>query len=272
MTIFNTDYINEKPADIAVFKNLYCELYDHGWLGKTHLDEIEFFVANTKGLRTLELGSGTGRMSIALLKRGIDLYGLEASKDMFCRLQSKLSVNDKNRFILWDARKASYPIDAQTFDCIIIPFSTFCVIHNNVENFEKNNILPELNRLLKPKGRLIINDYRAGRFERKIINSSTPVVTFNHQHDIHGAILEMRFNAFFSEPGMVLTEQVYRVRRTVLVRLSDGAILEEHHEKTPVLNATDFPILGSEAGFKYVSGNIVHYHSQPSMNHIFEKG
>ena len=176
------------------------------------------------------------------------MFGIEGSPQMFNILQSKLPAEHINRFILWDARQTPYPAKNQAFECAIIPFSTFGLLHNDIEDFGDNRILNEINRLLVPGGLLIINDYRADLFDRKKIKSPDAVWRRerNHFHAEHGRIIEDQHSRYKIVPNRLFPQQIIRERRTVFTRERDGKVLEEHSECIPLWDIQDFPVFGKK--------------------------
>ncbi|MCP4133627.1 MAG: class I SAM-dependent methyltransferase [bacterium] len=257
--------------DIAVYSKLMSQLYDNSWYGTFSNDEIDFFLSYIKKNRVLEIGSGTGRISLPLLESGADIFGIEGSTSMFDSLLSKLSTVEKERFINWDARRTPYPAKDQAFDCIIIPFSTFALIHNNVENAGENRLFYEFNRLLQQEGLLIINDYRVEPFDRRKLQDPGQARVHEHHHHDHGLIREEQYSNFVVVPNRLFPAQIIRERRTVLIRVRDEKVLEEHFERIPIWDTNDFPLLGKDAGFSYLKGELCGFHADPSIHHIFQK-
>jgi SAM-dependent methyltransferase len=109
MNVWELDKVKcHQPGDISVFCRLLSDLYDQSWYGTFNPEEVLFFNLFAENKRALEIGSGTGRVSIPLLESGMNLFGIEGSPQMFDILQSKLIAEHKNRFILWDARQTPY--------------------------------------------------------------------------------------------------------------------------------------------------------------------
>ncbi|HSL46086.1 MAG TPA: class I SAM-dependent methyltransferase [Anaerolineales bacterium] len=90
--------------------------------------------------RVLEVGAGTGRISIPLLQRGMDLIGCDLSSSMLGRLQNKFS---SARLTRADASRLPFP--AASFDIVM----TVHVLHLVPAWREA---LREFKRLLKPGG------------------------------------------------------------------------------------------------------------------------
>jgi SAM-dependent methyltransferase len=260
-----------QPGYISVFSKLLSELYDQSWYATFSPAEVEFFASHIQTKTTLEIASGTGRVTIPLLDRGIDLYGIEGSLPMFQILQSKLSTEQRDRFILWDARQTPYPAANKTFEAVIVPFSSFGLIHNGVSELGSNRIFREFGRLLRVGGWVIINDYRTGSLDHNTLKKPEGVWLHYHQHPEHGQIREEQYSRYEIVPNRILPKQVIRRRRTVFLRERDGTVLEEHLESVPLWDVNDYPVLGEDAGFSYRGGEKCHFHQNESIQHVFQK-
>jgi SAM-dependent methyltransferase len=90
-------------------------------------------LASERGGPVLELGSGTGRITLALARDGIDIHALDADSGMLERLRRKLAeeppqVRDHVSVIQGDMRRFQF---ADRFPLIIAPFRAF--LHNLTE-------------------------------------------------------------------------------------------------------------------------------------------
>ena len=83
-----------------------------------------FFVQEAQGCRSvLELTSGTGRLSVPLIRSQIPLSCLDNSPEMLAGLRRKLQSQGLSAPIYeMDAENFSLP---QKFDLIIVPFNAF---------------------------------------------------------------------------------------------------------------------------------------------------
>jgi ubiquinone/menaquinone biosynthesis C-methylase UbiE len=186
------------PGESAVYSTLLSSLYDQSWYGKLLDDEIEFYLQHVREGRVLELGAGTGRLSVPLLRAGCDLYGIEGSSAMLARLHEKLSLSEQYRFIHWNAQHTPYPIKTACVDHVIIPFSTFGLLHNQVADLSANRIFHELARLLKPGGYVVLNDFRTMPLDQTLVNQAPWVAQFDHFHAVEGRFGKSKSTSFAS--------------------------------------------------------------------------
>lgn len=105
-------------------------LYDFEYADR--LDDIEWYVALAgeladkldRPLEILELGAGTGRISLALLASGHQLTALDRMAPMLRHLEAKTPLRDRTRLRLIEADMSAPPVDAEAFDLVLAPFNT----------------------------------------------------------------------------------------------------------------------------------------------------
>jgi len=89
--------------------------------------DIPFYIDYAKSLsckNILELGCGTGRVTIALAKEGFNITGLDLSNEMLAVFRQKLDDTVKNRIELIHGNMADFNLNKK-FDLIIVPFRAF---------------------------------------------------------------------------------------------------------------------------------------------------
>jgi SAM-dependent methyltransferase len=90
--------------------------------------EVDFYLAlareaESKGLRTLELACGTGRVAIPLAREGVRVFGIDASPDMLARAREKSEGLD----VEWrEGDMRTFEL-GETFGCAYIPAGTFAL-------------------------------------------------------------------------------------------------------------------------------------------------
>jgi ubiquinone/menaquinone biosynthesis C-methylase UbiE len=95
------------------------------------------------GARFLDVGTGTGRVSVPLLKRGADLFGVDLSTKMMAQLRGKFPAAR-----LAQADASQLPFAADTFDVVLT-----CHVMHLVAPWRE--ALLEYRRVLKPGGKYI---------------------------------------------------------------------------------------------------------------------
>ena len=120
-------------------------------------EDIPFYVqeASRSGGPVLELGCGTGRVTLPIAQSGIDIVGLDNSEGMLekARGKARLLEDGHGRMNLRMGDMRAFSLD-RTFPLIIIPFRGFLALLS-VE--EQVRCLTAIKKHLGPDGRLIFN-------------------------------------------------------------------------------------------------------------------
>lgn len=101
------------------------------------------------GMEVLELGSGTGHLQAAMIKRGFKATALDESRQMLRILNRKLEYkNSGERLRLIRGRAESMPLLGGYADTIAATFPS--------EYIGRTDAIKECRRVLKPGGRMVI--------------------------------------------------------------------------------------------------------------------
>jgi SAM-dependent methyltransferase len=143
-------------------ENLYRNtawLYDVDNRDNLH-DDIPFYIHYAKSLggEVLELGCGTGRVSLALAKAGISVTGLDLSEDMLEIFHRKLDSQPalKNKIQIVNGNMANFRFDNK-FSLIIAPFRAFQAL---TEPTDIENALLCIKSHLTENGVFIVNVFK----------------------------------------------------------------------------------------------------------------
>jgi SAM-dependent methyltransferase len=186
--------------------------------GAVVLDDIPFYVdlareAAAAGLRVLELGCGTGRVTIPIAEAGVEITGLDNSPPMLAVAERKARAAGLGNVSWCVGDMASFKLEA-SFGLVIIPFRSFLLLLT-VE--QQKSCLACIRDHLVENGRLALN----------IFNPSIP-----HIADWLGAKRgmwqrsqdELRRELWFSRNYQPAAQQLDEVRAEV--KLDDaGAII-----------------------------------------------
>jgi ubiquinone/menaquinone biosynthesis C-methylase UbiE len=142
---------------------LYAYLFPSARDGASLLDEVgrqralageRFYVEEAKrgGGRVLELGCGTGRLTVTIAQNGVEIVGLDMSAPMLAAARSKaLAAGLKIEFVEADMRQFHLPG----------PFSTILIPGNSLLHLltiaELKDCLGCVRRHLTPDGRLVFD-------------------------------------------------------------------------------------------------------------------
>ncbi len=115
-------------------------LYDFEYADR--FEDIEWYVALAEDLaedagrplRILELGAGTGRISLALLASGHHVTALDRMASMLGRLVAKVSEPaERARLRVIEADMSAPPVDPGAFDLVLAPFNTLMHLYTQEE-------------------------------------------------------------------------------------------------------------------------------------------
>ena len=139
---------------LSYYNRLSSEVYDLDKPVGHSFGDIEFYMerlANCSG-RILEPATGTGRLLIPLLMKGLQVDGFDVSTDMLtiCRANCEESGLKP---MLFEAKMESFAVDTK-YDAIIIPAGTFLLLHKREDSIQA---LKNFHDHLAPGGRLIVD-------------------------------------------------------------------------------------------------------------------
>ena len=161
---------------MTYYGDTWSDVYD---LTHTLSDDIPFWIeeAISCGGPIIELGSGTGRVSIPIAEAGVPILGIDNSTAMLklARMKGrKLKLNPPLlRFAKGDMR--NFSTDSAKFPLAIIPFKSFQSLLSVADQYLALNMIRSC---LEPKGKLIIDLFMPD-LEMLTEHSSSPV--YNHE-------------------------------------------------------------------------------------------
>jgi ubiquinone/menaquinone biosynthesis C-methylase UbiE len=103
--------------------------------------------------RVLDVGSGAGRSSAALARRGYSVVGIDLSEDL---LQLARGLYPSIEFHTMDARRLSF--DDASFDAVLFSYNGLDVIHPVAGRMA---CIAEISRVLKPGGTFVMSTHNA---------------------------------------------------------------------------------------------------------------
>jgi SAM-dependent methyltransferase len=120
------------------------------------VDDIPFYVdlarqAAAAGHAVLELGCGTGRVTLPIAQAGVEVVGLDNAAPMLDVARRKAASDSNPRWFQGDM--ASFRLD-QRFGLVIIPFRSFLLL---LAVEEQKACLARIHEHLLPGGRLALN-------------------------------------------------------------------------------------------------------------------
>lgn len=136
------------------YGDTWADIYDSV---HSNIGDIPFWVDEAKmaGGPVLDLGCGTGRVSIPMAQGGVPVIGLDNSRAMLKRARAKarkLGLSSESlRFVFGDIRSFSL---GQKFSLAIIPFRSFQLL---LSVADQHQALATIKQHLTPSGRLIVS-------------------------------------------------------------------------------------------------------------------
>ena len=151
----------------GIFANMYCAFSYHGkkQVPKRVIEGIAQYVALSDGEKGLDVGCGSGALTIACAKRnpraqmvGIDRWGKEyASFNLpLCKRNAAAEGVRNVSFARGNAIKLDFP--DETFDAV-----TSNYVYHNIKGKDKQQLLSETLRVLKKGGTFAIHDIMSPR-------------------------------------------------------------------------------------------------------------
>lgn len=127
---------------------IYDAIYD---LPENYLKFILFFLGNSK--TTLELGVGTGRISIPVAKNGYTLYGIDNDVNMLEKCKEKILLNNlENKIFIFKRDITKFQLNVKVNTCFFTS-DTYMLI-NKIEDRLKSLI--NCSKHLEKNGKLLI--------------------------------------------------------------------------------------------------------------------
>ncbi len=132
--------------------DVYDSIYSHV------RGDVPFYVdeALKSGGPVLELGCGTGRVTLPMAQAGVDVVGLDSSPRMLEAARKKMSLLDEGsgRVTLVNADMRDFETAAGGFSLVVVPFRGFLCLLSAADQMRT---LANVRRHLAPGGRLVFN-------------------------------------------------------------------------------------------------------------------
>lgn len=152
---------SKKNLPAALYDSFIADYYDESPLIKSRTQDVAFYrdAARDFGDPVLELGCGTGRITMAIAEAGKRITGLDNSERMLERAIQKraaLTVESRERVHLVQGNMARLDL-GEKFRLILIPFRAF---QHLLEVQEQLDCLEHARKHLSSRGRLILDVFQ----------------------------------------------------------------------------------------------------------------
>ena len=204
---------NENNLPPALYDSFIAEYYDESPIVRGRTQDIAFYreAARDFGDPILELGCGTGRITMALAQMGKRVTGLDLSEKMLERAAKKraaLYTEERERVHLVQCDMTTFDL-GEKFKLVIIPFRPF---QHLLEVERQLDCLKCVRKHLAPGGRLILDVFQtdAERMHDPVHMRETPMVEYKTSDGRQVRISE-RVAAFHRAEQRNDVEMIYAV-------------------------------------------------------------
>jgi SAM-dependent methyltransferase len=168
----------------ALYDSFIADYYDESPIVQRRLQDVTFYrdAARKFGDPALELGCGTGRVTMALAEAGNRVTGLDLSERMLeraIRKRAALRVEPRERVHLIQGDMTKFDL-GEKFRLVIIPFRAF---HHLLELKQQMDCLECVRKHLMPGGRLVLDVFQtdAERMHDPVHHRETLVAEYKTQ-------------------------------------------------------------------------------------------
>jgi len=200
----------------ALYDSFIADYYDESPIMRGRVQDVSFYreAAREFGDPVLELGCGTGRITMALAEAGKRITGLDLSERMLERAVKKraaLRVEARERVHLVQGNMAGFDL-GEKFRLVIIPFRPF---QHLLEVHQQINCLECARKHLAPGGRLILDVFQtdAERMHDPVHMRETLVTEYNTADGRQVKISE-RVAAFHRAEQINDVEMIFSIKHT----------------------------------------------------------
>lgn len=198
----------------ALYDSFIADYYDTSPILVRRTQDIAFYVNSVKkyGDPALELGCGTGRITMAVAEAGYRIVGLDLSERMLQRAEekrAKLRREARERVHLVQGDMTKFDL-GEKFRTIVVPFRPF---QHLLETEQQIACLHSAKQHLAPKGRLILDFFQTDAeriHDPKFLNESA-LAEYDLPDGRHVAMSE-RVAAFHRGLQRNDVEMIFRVR------------------------------------------------------------
>lgn len=137
----------------------FANIYDEDMAKQKHLDgDINLYLQYAKHIKSpiLDIGCGTGRVAVPLIRAGYQVDGIDISKKMILKFKNKLTKNELSKNFIYIDNALNWK-NVKKYNMIIMPDD---VLLHFLSPEQQLKILERCYLFLKEKGILIIDVFR----------------------------------------------------------------------------------------------------------------
>jgi SAM-dependent methyltransferase len=253
--------IRAELASSSLSLNSYdriAQLYDQDMGQNVSGKDIDFYVRAGVMARgqVLELGCGTGRIALPLIRAGCAVVGVDASLKMLQQMKRKadqLAAEERQRLLMGCMNMASLALNSK-FALILCPYSAISYL---IDETDFGNFLNAVRRCLKRTGRFIL-DIFAPRAD--VLCLPDEHVFFDYRREIADGLFLERRKTIEKD----LSARKNRITRYYSLVGHGGSVLEEFSTRETIRYyfQTELKLLLQSHGFE-VLGEYGDFEGQP---------
>ncbi|RWX74001.1 MAG: hypothetical protein Metus_0026 [Candidatus Methanosuratincola subterraneus] len=225
-------YVSPEGAPKISEYDQWAEVYDIMY--GNYREDIDFYRREAKKVqgKVLEVGCGTGRIYLELLKEGIDVEGIDISQRMLNQLKEKASAMGLSpKVSVADMRNFDL---GRKFSLIIVPFRSFLY---NITTEDQLSTLRSFHKHLEPGGLLILNFFYPDLEMMMGLNKESEELLISEE----GKYILRQRSYFISEPDQIV--------ETAAVLYRDGELYWKGTQRLALVFKREFELLLRIAGF-----------------------
>lgn len=187
--------------------NLAAEFYDQkeNYLHSFERGKLLPLLGDVTGKKILDVGAGTGRISIPLARAGAEVTALDVSEEMLGKLRMK---NKELRIVIGDAESLPFPNDY--FDIVV---AAFLIVHLQ----DPARFFDEAYRTLKDNGLLLVTNINQ-RKPPEVKTKTGPIVIESYYHRPEHVRLMLESLAFTIEQEIFVWEGEGWINQIILAK------------------------------------------------------
>jgi SAM-dependent methyltransferase len=197
----------------ALYDSFIAEYYDSSPIVKQRTQDVAFYcdVARKCGDPVLELGCGTGRITLAIAEAGYRVVGLDISGKMLERAAEKrasLRREARERVHLVQGDMTQFDL-GEKFRTVVIPFRPF---QHLLATEQQMGCLNSVRKHLAPNGHLIVDFFQTDpeRMHDPIFLNESPLIEYDLPDGRH-VVLSERVATFHRALQRNDVEMIFRV-------------------------------------------------------------
>lgn len=201
--------------------NDYYEIFSQA---EDYENKVAKYLNNlSENMIVLDAGCGTGKFLKVLEKKAKKYIGIDLSNDQLSKAKLK-STNKNSKFICCNL--SDIPLEDNSIDLIVSSWVLGTIIDIN----ERNNVIKELKRLLKPSGIIILVENSENSEFETIRGRDKDFRTKNYNDWIleNGFVLDCKFNTYFSFRSLEEAKKCFEVIYGRIVASKITSVKVEH--------------------------------------------